>query len=159
MLQKALVSVLSTAFLLGCVSQQSEPTSAQVESAAQIVKSFTIEVSALADDFPELAGFSNQSPSAKVELEVRFANGLEQINEMRGVRSNDLEAHGIYMSFLVRPRSNPVWTDKGSIALNTIEMNLYSDFVLPEHSTPGLEEALAAIFERHHKMFMDLDKK
>ena len=157
-----LVFMLPLVFLAGCVTRDTQPTAAKLESSVQIVRSFVAEVSALAGEFPELAEFSKRNPATQTQTEVRFSQGLGRIKEMRGVRARDLEAKGIDLHFLVRPKDNPVWTEyspNAIIPLDALGMDLYSGFVLSKEATPDLDKTLAAILERHRQLLIDLDKK
>jgi hypothetical protein len=157
--QRIIAFILPLILIAGCVTRESNPTVAQLEASAQIMQSFVAQVSALADEYPELAEFKNRNPDTQTELEVRFSHGVGAIKEMRGVRTQDLEPKGIYLNFLIRRKDDPVWTDGPMIRLNALGMDLYSGYVLSEEATPGLNEILKTIFSEHWQLFLELNEK
>ena len=158
MIRRTIALMLPLTLLAGCVTRAPQPSPVQLDASALIVQSFVAEVSALAIAFPELAGFADRNPDTQAPLEVRFSQAVGSMNEMRGVRPQDLKAKGIDLHFLVLRKGHPVWTDGPIIPLDTFGMNLYSGYVLSEDATPGLNEKLGSIFSKHRKLFQELNE-
>lgn len=129
------------------------------------------EVGALADKYPELADFpeyarrrnkaaAEDAANGAGALEVTFVKNLGEIRTKRGIRPTDFGKHGICLKFEMAPASDPRPAEIHVITeLPHSKAKLFAEVHLSENPSPGLEEKLRSIVQRHRQMLIELDER
>ncbi len=134
---------------------------------ADVASNFIREVSALATNHTELAGFPEYVKQLEVQSQVVFYKNIKPIKPntapaltKRRILPSDFGTNGILLEFSLvddrqLTRSAPIDT---VTHLPNLKLRLYAEVVLWEKASPELKKQLENIIGRHKAMLQALDK-
>lgn len=129
------------------------------------------EVRAPAGKYPELADFPEYAKQRKKEsaedaekdarvLDLTFIRKMGEITVKRGIRPSDFGKNGICLKFELAPASDFRPAEIDTITeLRQLKLTLFAEVHLSENPSPGLEEKLRSIVQRHRQRLVELDKQ
>lgn len=138
---------------------------------AGVASNFIREVSALATNHTELAGFpeyvKRQGSQSYVEFQkdvkpfaVSFDKNITPVLTKRRIRPSDCGTNGILLQFVLDDGTNPRQAPLDTVTyFPNLKLTLYAEVVLWEKASPELKKQLEDIIGRHKTMLQELDKK
>ena len=167
---KTSIAVMIAA-LLAPIAQSSETAAITPEA---VLDNFILEVSALASNYTELAGFPayverlGARPCIDFKQQVMpfavsFQTNITPVLTKRRIRPSDCGENGIFLQFILEDGAKERETREAPIDTVTYLPNLkrilYADMALWEKASPELKKKLEDIIARHKAMLQELDKK
>lgn len=137
---------------------------------ADVVFNFIREVSALAANHSELAGFSEYVKRLDTQSSVEFKKDIKPfavsfdknttpVLTKRRIRPSDCGTNGIFLQFVLDDGTNERQAPVDTVTyFPNLKLTLYADMVLSEKTSPELKKKLEDIVARHKAMLLKLDK-
>jgi len=165
-MQRLTLLLTLTAFTpCGCTpnTPQTAKNSILVDAASEaVLESLITEINSIVDDYPELKDFPEAAQNRPEPLEIRFWHNVRTYAEMRDTYVDDLGEYGIELGFCIRDPDNLGWFTPMSfdklVHLKNLNKSVWTKLLLSANPSPGLEQKLRAILDRHRKLLENLDE-
>jgi hypothetical protein len=127
----------------------------------RIVTAFSAEVAALEKEYPELVGFETNSRDVESFLAIKFQQESTKPDDGDAAKSTPCTAKLATIEFIMtcandEPPSG-AWNRDEVMKLGNLNITLYSRFVLPDNTMPGLRKKLQAIFDKYRTLLRELN--
>lgn len=153
------LAILVAIAVCGC-THHGEPAVDTAATCGAVVDSLVAEISAIAEDYPELEGFEEKASTRQDRLQLYFDRNVKRFAEMRHTRPDDVGQNGISLSFVIHDEDHLVWTTifNQPVHLKHMKKKFHSTLVLSPDAPDDLRQELTAILDKHMTMLEEYDE-
>jgi hypothetical protein len=139
-----------------------------VANPAAVFDSLVTQISALATNHAELAGFPDYAGHRDSKLKIAYQHNLNSVLKRhptpvltkRRLRPTDLGDQGIFLQFILDDGTNPLQAPIDTVTdYPNLKHTLYAELILWEQAAPELKRKLEDILSKHKALLAELDQQ